>query len=53
MAVVTAGCLAGAVESAFRRPPRLLYVALAVVVLGCAVTIVRRTARIARGLRAR
>jgi phosphatidylglycerophosphate synthase len=53
MAVVTGGCLASAVESAFHRPPRLLYLALAVVVLGSAVTFVKRTARIARGLRAR
>jgi len=53
MALVTVGCLAGAVESAFRRPPRLLYIALAFVVLGSAITIVRRTARVARGLRER
>ncbi len=53
MALVTVGCLGGAVESAFRRPPRLLYVALAVVAVGSAVTIVRRTARVARGLRER
>ena len=53
MALVTVGCLAGAAEAAFRRPPRLLYVALAVVVLGSAVTIARRTTRIARGLRER
>lgn len=53
MALVTGGCLAGAAEAAFRRPPRLLYVALAVVVLGSAVTIARRTTRIARGLRER
>jgi len=53
MAVVTGGCLASAVESAFHRPPRLLYAALAVVILGSAVTFVKRTARIARDLRAR
>jgi phosphatidylglycerophosphate synthase len=53
MAVVTGGCLASAIESACHRPPRLLYAALAVVVLGSAVTFVKRTVRIARGLRAR
>ena len=53
MGLVTVGCLAGTVEAALRRPPRLLYVALALVVLGSAITIVRRTARIARGLRER
>ncbi len=53
MFFVTLGCLAGAVESAFGRPPRLLSVGLAVIVVGSAVTAVRRTARIARGLRAR
>jgi phosphatidylglycerophosphate synthase len=53
MAATTAGCLAGAVESWFHRPPRLLFVALALVVLGSAATIARRTSRIARGLRER
>jgi phosphatidylglycerophosphate synthase len=53
MALVTAACLAGTVEAYFRRPPRLLYVALAIVILGSAFTITRRTARIARGLRGR
>src|SRR5262249_34068455 len=53
MAVTTAGCLAGAVEAAFHRPPRLLFIAVSLVILGCAVTIVRRTARIARELSGR
>jgi phosphatidylglycerophosphate synthase len=50
MAATTAGCLAGAVEAWFHRPPRLLFLAVAIVVLGCAVTIARRTAGIAAGL---
>ena len=53
MAAVTVGCLAGSVEAWLRRPPRLLFLAVAVVILGCAVTMVRRTAGIARGLRQR
>jgi phosphatidylglycerophosphate synthase len=53
MFAVTVGCLGAAVESLFGRPPRLLYVALAVVALGSVVTAARRTARIARALRAR
>jgi phosphatidylglycerophosphate synthase len=53
MFAVTVGCLGGAVESLFGRPPRLLYVALAVVALGSVVTATRRTTRIARALRAR
>ena len=53
MAAMTAGCLAGAVEAWFRRPPRLLFIAVAIVILGSAVTMVRRTAGIARGLRER
>lgn len=53
MATTTAGCLAGAIESWFHRPPRLLFIALALVVLGSAATIARRTSRIARGLRQR
>lgn len=53
MFLVTVGCLAGAVESAFGRPPRLLYVALAAVAAGSAATAIRRTARIARNLRAK
>ena len=53
MFVVTLGCIAGAIEAAFGRPPRLLWLALVVVVVGSAATAVRRTARIARGLRSR
>jgi hypothetical protein len=50
MFLVTVGCLAGAVESAFGRPPRLLYIALAAIAAGSAATAIRRTARIARNL---
>lgn len=50
MFLMTVGCLAGAVESAFGRPPRLLYVALAAIAAGSAATAIRRTARIARNL---
>jgi phosphatidylglycerophosphate synthase len=53
MFAVTVGCLAATVESRFGRPPRLLYVALTVVAAGSVVTAARRTARIARALRAR
>jgi len=53
MALLTLGCLAGAVEAFLQRPPRLLYAALALVLFGSAVTIVRRTWRIAAGLRGR
>jgi phosphatidylglycerophosphate synthase len=53
MFAVTVGCLGAVVESLFGRPPRLLYVALAVVALGSVVTAARRTVRIARALRAR
>ena len=53
MFAVTVGCLGAAVESLFGRPPRLLYLALAVVALGSVVTAARRTARIASALRAR
>ena len=50
MAATTAGCLAGAAEAWFHRPPRLLFLAVAVVILGSLITIARRTARIAAGL---
>ncbi len=53
MFAVTVGCLAGAVEARFLRPPRLLYVAVALVVVGSLFTAALRTARIARALRAR
>ena len=53
MFAVTVGCVAGAVEARFLRPPRLLYVALALVVAGSLATAARRTARMARSLRAR
>lgn len=50
MFAVTVGCIASAVESAFGRPPRALYLALSVVVAGSVVTVVRRTMRIVRDL---
>ena len=53
MFAVTLGCVGGAVESQFGRPPRLLYVALALVVAGALLTAALRTARMARALRAR
>lgn len=53
MFAITVGCLGGAVEAGFGRPPRTLYAALVVVVLGSAFTAARRTARIARELAAR
>jgi phosphatidylglycerophosphate synthase len=53
MFAVTVGCLAAAVEARFLRPPRLLYVALALVVVGSLLTAALRTARMARALRTR
>jgi len=53
MFVLTLGCLAGVVEYALHFTLRSLLVALAVIAAGSAVTIVRRTARIARAVQAR
>jgi phosphatidylglycerophosphate synthase len=53
MFAITVGCVASAVESALGRPPRTLYLSLAVVVVGAAVTLVRRATRIAQELRRR
>jgi phosphatidylglycerophosphate synthase len=53
MFAVTVGCIASAVESAFGRPPRALYLALSVVVAGSVVTVVRRMIRIVRDVAAR
>src|SRR5262249_17052914 len=53
MAVVTLGCIASAVESFLGNPPRLLFAALAVIAVGCLVTIVRRVRAIALQLKAR
>lgn len=53
MFAVTVGCVGGAVESAFGRPPRILYLALVAIVAGSAITAARRTARIIRELRTR
>jgi phosphatidylglycerophosphate synthase len=50
MFAITVGCVGGAVECAFGRPPRLLYLALAVIVAGAVVTAARRTAAIVREL---
>jgi phosphatidylglycerophosphate synthase len=53
MFAVSVGCVGGAIESFFGRPPRILWLALAVVVAGAAATVALRTARIARELRRR
>ncbi|HLN80976.1 MAG TPA: CDP-alcohol phosphatidyltransferase family protein [Thermoanaerobaculia bacterium] len=53
MAAITVGCIGGAVESAFGRPPRILYLAIVAIVAGAAFTVVRRTTRIVRELRTR
>lgn len=53
MFVLTLGCLAAAGEAAAGWPPHSLYAALVVILVGSAVTAARRTARIARELRAR
>lgn len=53
MFAVTVGCIGGAVESGLGAPPRTLYAALVLVVLGSAFTVVRRTSRIVRELASR
>ena len=53
MFAITVGCVGSAVESALGRPPRILYLALALVVAGSATTVVRRTIRIVRQLASR
>jgi phosphatidylglycerophosphate synthase len=53
MAVLTAACLASLVEVAFGFSGRVLTVALAIVIVGSLLTFARRTALIARELRAR
>jgi len=53
MFAITVGCVGSAVESALERPPRMLYLALALVVAGSAATAVRRTIRIVRQLASR
>lgn len=53
MAVMTAASVLAAAEVALGLSGRALGVALAVVVVGCAVTVVRRTARLVRALEAR
>ena len=53
MALMTAACLTGAIEVAAGGHGRAMAAALAVIVVGCVVTIVRRTWRILRELEAR
>ncbi len=53
MFTLTMACLASAVEGAAGAPPRILYAGLIVIVAGSGATAARRTAAIARGLRAR
>jgi len=53
MALMTLACLLAAGERLLGWPPRVLAAALALVVLGCALTVVRRLRRIAADLRAR
>lgn len=53
MAVMTFACLLAAGERLAGWPPRVLPVALAVIALGCIVTMARRLRRIAADLRAR
>jgi phosphatidylglycerophosphate synthase len=48
MFVLTLACLAAALESAAHLPPRSMAFALSVIVLGSAITALRRLARIAR-----
>ncbi|HEY6064680.1 MAG TPA: CDP-alcohol phosphatidyltransferase family protein [Thermoanaerobaculia bacterium] len=53
MFAITVGSLGSAVEAALHRPPWILYLALAVVVAGSAVTAVRRTVAVVRQLKSR
>ncbi|HXE90959.1 MAG TPA: CDP-alcohol phosphatidyltransferase family protein [Terriglobales bacterium] len=53
MAILTGACLLGIAETALARPPRILAIALAVIIAGEIVTLVRRVARIARDMEAR
>ena len=53
MAVMTAGCLLGAVEWAWRSEAQVLRLALAVIAVGTVITCGTRLAAIARQLRAR
>jgi len=50
MAVLTAGCIGAVVESVFGASPRSLAVALGIIVIGSAATMVRRTVRIVHQL---
>lgn len=50
MGVMMAACLMAAVELAMGRSPRAMVPALCVVILGCVITVVRRTRRIVREL---
>src|SRR5262249_51503275 len=53
MAVMTVAAVLGAAEAALGAPARVLLVALVVVVVGSAATVIRRTYRIVRALEAR
>ncbi|MEO8128246.1 MAG: CDP-alcohol phosphatidyltransferase family protein [Bryobacteraceae bacterium] len=53
MAVLTAGCIGAAAESFIGASPRSLAIALGVIVIGSAATMVRRTARIVQQLESR
>ena len=53
MAVVLVACLMAAVELALGRNPHAMVPALCIVLLGCAITVVRRTRRILRELEAK
>ena len=53
MFVLTVGCLAGAVEQAMAGTHRAVYVALIMIVIGAAVTAVRRIGRLAAEMKAK
>lgn len=53
MAVLCAGSIAAAVELALRGSTISLLIALAIIIIGCVVTVLRRAARIVRELEAR
>ncbi len=53
MATLTGACVLSAVELLLAWPPRIMFLALCVVLIGALITVVRRTVRIARSLNQR
>ena len=53
MATLTAACLVAAIGTFWRRDDEMLCVALAIICVGCVLTVIRRTQKIIRDLEAR